>query len=477
MKLENLVLILLLTTLYCQSFYNASEFIELIRANTPADEDKLIDGINNTLEFLKHYVFYNISSDPPQPKFNESYFPKKDFLKIFKSIKTNNTNLFDFKNEFISAVYELNDLHTMPFFQMFPIDYFAYICPINLTTRYDNETKEAKMYGTFAVSKEAYVLFKDYEHVYKVIEKNLNTSIESINGKSPFSFIQDFAGIKIRNKHSTYVYNQMMYTYNNFYIPATEKDLTNFTVKYSSGDTFTTDYIIIDNRNSPNDDSNIKFYEDEEDNKFFLKYLSDYNNNIQYSFFHNELFPNFPLKGFNEIILDFESTHNVKSKNIFLPPKKESKNEIEWKYYYKSLEGGYIVFQCRVDEQNRVNVMKINNFGGASDSDPSLDVAEKCAYLFDENDFRIVIIFPRNGGGNPIIGYNIIELLSPYILTKNTLRMKKDEGMGKLIDDYNKNNLFVELNSDKEVNSSYIKDEFVKEIYGNKTEEFSKPFS
>ena len=67
--------------------------------------------------------------------------------------------------------------------------------------------------------------------------------------------------------------------------------------------------------------------------------------------------------------------------------------------------------------------MKINNFGGTSDSEASLDVAEQCAYLF-ENEYKIVIIFPRNGGGNPIIGYNIIELLSPYILTRNSLRIK-----------------------------------------------------
>jgi hypothetical protein len=124
-------------------------------------------------------------------------------------------------------------------------------------------------------------------------------------------------------------------------------------------------------------------------------------------------------------MLDFESLHGIKSNNIFLPPKKESKNEIEWDLYYKSLDNNYTCFQCRVDKQNRVNVIRINTFGGVSDSDPSLDIAQQCAFLFDENDYRIVIIFPRNGGGNPIIGYNIIELLSPYILTRNTVRMKK----------------------------------------------------
>ena len=81
-------------------------------------------------------------------------------------------------------------------------------------------------------------------------------------------------------------------------------------------------------------------------------------------------------------------------------------------FLYKS-GGKTYSFQCRVDVENEVNVIKINTFGNPSDSEPSLDVAEKCAYLFDENNYRIVIIFPKNGGGNPVIGYNIIKLLSP----------------------------------------------------------------
>ena len=358
-------------------------------------------------------------------------------------------------------MYELNDFHTTPYFGLFPAENFSYICPLNLSTRYNNETDEAKMYGSFIRNKELYYLFKNNEHVVNVIEKNLNTSIESINGKNPFSFIQEFAGIKMRNKHSTYVFNQLTYTYNNFYIPATEKDLTNFTVVYSNGDNFTTDYLIVDTR------PGIQYKEKAEDNK------------IKSEFSQNELFSNWPLKSYNDINLYFENMHNIKNNNLN-EPKKQSKNdenEIDWKYSYTSLDNGYVCFQCRVDEKNKVNVLRLNTFGGASDSDPSLEIAEKCAYLFDENDYRIVIIFPRNGGGNPVVGYNIIELLSPYILTRNTIRMRKDENMGKLLEQYNLAHLFVELNSTKEVNADYIKDGFVNETYGDKIEEFSKPFS
>ena len=45
------------------------------------------------------------------------------------------------------------------------------------------------------------------------------------------------------------------------------EDLTNFTVVYSNGDKFTTDYIIVDiNQTS----DNFKFYENEGDNKKFV---------------------------------------------------------------------------------------------------------------------------------------------------------------------------------------------------------------
>ena len=41
-------------------------------------------------------------------------------------------------------MYELNDLHTKRYFGIFPVDYFGYFCPLNLSTRYNNETDEEK---------------------------------------------------------------------------------------------------------------------------------------------------------------------------------------------------------------------------------------------------------------------------------------------------------------------------------------------
>ena len=365
----------------------------------------------------------------------------------------------------------------MPFFDLFPFEDYIYICPISLITKYDKKTNSAKMYGTFSFKRENYFLFKNHENVVKVIEDNLDTPIKSINGKDPFTFIQEFAGINLINKNSTYVLKQVIYTKNSLFFPATLEELANCTVIYESGQSFTTDYLIQDISNL----GNAMFYENKEDNSKFISYLSNHNNKFN-SFFlkknRKSIFGSFPFMNIDDLILKFAEGHNVKSNNIFLTPStsKITNNNIDWKYAYRDKEDNITVFECRVDEENHVNVMKIINCGGVGDSEPSLDVAEKCANLFDKNDYRIVIILPRNGGGNPIVVYNIIFLLSPYILTRNAVRIKNDTNITQFIELYNSEDLFDEINTTNKVNGNYFKDGFVSEKYGNNIEKFSKPF-
>ena len=478
MKYKILIFFILLSTLHFLNVSNASSIINTLRKTTPANETLLKKAIDNTIEFLKHHIYYAVSSAPPQPDFDDSYFQKVDYSKIFYNIKTQKTNYFDFKNEFISAIYKLNDMHTIPFFGQISLFYYIYICPIILKAEYDKENNKAKMYGDLTLPEEYYNYFQNGDDVLKKIKKNINTEIISIKGKDPFTFISEFAGIKLKNKHSTYVYNQLTYLINSFFlVPATLEDLTDFTVIYANKESFTTEYIVLDIR-QPN--NNIKFYQNDEDNIKFVQYLSDYYKNFN-SLDSNEIFYSvFPFKSFHDIIKEYEQTNHIKSSNLFFSSIKPIQyDEIILDYNYTSTRRNRknVVFQCRADKINKVNVLKINNFGGRRDSEASLESLEKCAYLFDENVFKIVIIIPRNLGGNPIVGYNIIELLSPYILTRNTLRIKKDKNIDKFIDLLNRLELFVEFNSTKEINEDYFKDGFVSEKYGDKTEEFSKPFS
>ena len=474
--MEMIFLIFIISFAISNSLYikNASEFIEILR-NYTTDEEKLKKGLENAKEFLKHYIFYKIAPNPPQPDFNNTYFPKIDIENLFKDINTKDTNYFDFKNELISTVYNLNDLHTNPFFGMFPLSNFVYVCPVSLKTEYDNQTKKASMYATFSFDPKYYNFFKNGGHVSETIKKNLETPIESINGKDPFTFIQEYSGVKMRNIHSTYVFHQTAYTQNNFYMPIKEEELVDFTIVYANKDTFTTDYLVQDVTKNIDD---IIYYENKEENEKFLSYLLDYYTNFD-SLESNDIFNSRNLKSLEDIILEFEDIYKIKSNNLFMPPYKAKlkQNNIDWNFTYTSINTGQTVFQCRVDEENKVNVMKIPTFGGVNDSEPSLEMAQKCSNLFDKNNYKIVIILPRNGGGNPIIGYNIIYLLSPYILTRNSLRIKKDEKMDLFIEKYNENNLFEEYNTTNKLKGDYFNDGFINETYGDKTEELSKPFA
>ena len=474
MKMKFIIFIISLAMLNSLYIKNASEFIESLR-NLTVDEEKLEKGIENAKEFLKHYVFYKIAQNPPQPDFNKSYFPKIDIDNLFKNIKTKDTNYFDFKNEFISAVYELNDLHTSPYFGWLPLNNYIYICPVSLKTEYDKKAKKALMYATFSFNEAYYSFFKDGKHVAETIKNNLKTPIESINGKDPFTFIQEYTGIKMRNIHSTYIFHQTAYSLNSFSMPVKEEELVDFTLVYTNKNTFTTDYLVQDVSQNMDD---IIFYENKEENEKFLEYLSDYYTNFD-SLESNDIFNSRTFKSFEDIISEFEDIYKIKSNNLFMPPYKAKlkQSNINWNFTYTSINTGLAVFQCRVDDENKVNVMKISNFGGVNDSIPSLEVAKNCSDLFDENEYKIVIIFPRNGGGNPIIGYNIIYLLSPYILTRNSLRIKKDINMDLFIEKYNEADLFDEYNTTNKLKADDIKDDFIKETYGDKTEEWSKPFA
>ena len=145
-----LILFFLLSSINSINISNASDIIKSLR-KVKANEKLLKLAINNTLEFLKHHIYYTVSYAPPKPKKGGSYFPKIDYSQIFNNINTSNTNYFDFKNEFISAIRSLNDIHTVAYFNQIPLENYVYICPIVLEAEYDQKEKRPKMFGKLSI--------------------------------------------------------------------------------------------------------------------------------------------------------------------------------------------------------------------------------------------------------------------------------------------------------------------------------------
>ena len=93
--MKTLILFLHILIIYSQYLGNASEFIAYLRSTTPANETILKAGLETTKEFLKQYIYYKVSSNPPQPDFDNNYFPKLDIDNLFNNIKTKDTNYFE----------------------------------------------------------------------------------------------------------------------------------------------------------------------------------------------------------------------------------------------------------------------------------------------------------------------------------------------------------------------------------------------
>ena len=120
---------------------------------------------------------------------------------------------------------------------------------------------------------------------------------------------------------------------------------------------------------------------------------------------------------------------------------------ISWNYYYSN--NSEMIFKCRVDEINRVNVYYIKSF---SPENHTLykEIFFNCIYLFDQNKYPIIVILNKNNGGYADLPKLMLELISPlisiskFMATKINKYMKKRKNLFKFDNiieiDYGENN-------------------------------------
>ena len=338
--------------------------------------------INNlSIIFNDIYAYTEISKNPPQPIFDKNYFNKIDILKRLKNIKTKNQNFYNFHQELMKIFGEIKDGHI--FFD--PGKLFPYLSdmfiqsPFNLRIKkINNEPKIlSELYSDIKIKNS----FRNNIKIYKTIEKNINIPIKTINGKDPFNFITSF-GDKYYNFKSPYGSFTLKYLqFNNYPLilfPLSIEELSNFTVVYESGDNFVTDLTILSKINIENDDFEI--------NEGNLKLY--FQKNIE----NNEF----------ELKKDKEKEKNIKS-NL-----NSNLSDENWNYVF------YDIFKCRVDESNKINVYFINSFTNGEDK-LFFQIVEKCALLFDNNIYPIILISSLNKGGINLRAQILLESLSPLL--------------------------------------------------------------
>ena len=424
------ILISILFILPIKSVYkiwNKDEFYNTIR-NDKKGKQFYTDIIVNLEKILNYYVYIEIYKNPPQPAFDSNYFPKVDTIKSLEEIKnkiTDETNSFDFYRDLKLLIDSYRDAHmTYGLRQGFNYFKYVFLCPLKLTTKI-NTNNEVYAIGEMAFD-ETY--FRNGSEIYKIIEKNKNEPIKTINDKTPFEFIQTFGNpfMQLKNEHATYTFKLHQYLSPFLsYFPLDSEDISNFRVEYKNGAKFETDLAIAEIVNNNKEKNNLKFFENENNENEFLNYLEkklEENNGVP--------------KSLNEIIKDFENYKKIPNMNNLLNKKnnfifenilsESETTELKWDY---ELDG----FQCRVDTIKKVNVYHLKSFDYRN-LDEAFNVLKNCVNLFSENNYNIIVILNYNGGGSELFSQTMVEYLQPFISSRFYSTFKHGEYLSKYYD-------------------------------------------
>ena len=99
-----------------------------------------------------------------------------------------------------------------------------------------------------------------------------------------------------------------------------------------------------------------------------------------------------------------------KQKGVLL---KESKNSIKWDF--ETRDGK---LKCKFDEKFKYNIFLQSSFSFSSFND-ALDVMIKCSELFYSNEYKIIGIENKNGGGSAALYIIWHQLIQPKTISKN----------------------------------------------------------
>ena len=368
-----------------QSIYSYSkEFIFQKLNNLTETEENLNNIINNISKlFDEAYAFNELSKNPPQPEFNKNYYKKINIQEKLKAINTKNINFYKFYQEVRKVTDSLEDYHitlNLDISSKLNLKEIFIFGPLNLTVQeFENKPR---IFGKFLVSEEEFNFilpyFKNNETMYKIIKKNINIPIESINGIDPFEYIINFGGDykKLKNPQATfsakYKFFAQLGIINLLEYPLSIEDFSNFTVIYDNKDNFTTEYIFLSNIPLDNENNKNKLLINEP--KLLLKNIFNKNNT-----------------DINKIKFNLND------------------NKIKWEYDYLGL------FKCAVDEDNKVNLYFISSFISFFSIKEYIETIQNCSKLFDNNIYPIILVNNFNSGGIIYISQYLLELLCPRI--------------------------------------------------------------
>ena len=358
--------------------YNCENIYEEL-TNETVTEEYCNNVIGNMTKLINEtYIYLDYFKAPIQDKNN--YATKIDIIKELNNIKTNNRNFYEFYRDIIDIIGKTNDGHFT--FSYYPSEIIN--TPINLyylcvPLRFEiiEEFGEDKV-----VPNNTYltILYRPFycpasysnETIFKMRQLQ-NKKIVSINGLNPYDYLIKMSQ-NVASTHSEQ--SKYFFGLNNIYqrnlitFPYNEEDLP-ISIKFEGEELLDLNFTLLKRRIRT-----VEF------NNFLL--------NEQIKSFKK----NIPIPKFEEVEKKYKIQKGLlNSKEKRKIQLDEEEIEIEW-----DLEDSEGNIKCRVDEKNKLNVLFQRSFNPSSIGDYG-DIMLDCFSKFYSNDYKLIIIESRNGGG------------------------------------------------------------------------------
>ena len=395
---------------YCSTLnryiYSIEEAYKILN-NIKAEESDLKIIIDSFITlFNEAYAYMEVAKNPPQPKFNDSYFEKVDIEKELRSIPIKDTNMFKFYQALKLIFDRLGDQHLTIDITSSDLKNIFFECPIKLIIKKIDD--EYRIFGIAQVSGNDQRYFRNYETVFNTINNNLDVPIYKINGKDPFDYVTEFAGKyeKYKSLQGTFrfkFFEQQVKSRNFFDYPLNPEEFYNFTVEYLNGEIFTTDYVIhssLDLNERPLNNDIKTLVE-------IIKKKKEAN--------MTEIYKDIITFGSNRLFDKLYSNEKIKESIL------GDSEYMDWNYKYSD------EIACKVDDKRRINIYGVLSFG-RSISNGYIDTVAECTKLFDGNIYPIIVINIMNGGGLLTNSQFLIETVSPRT-TVNIYAAYRNKGL------------------------------------------------
>ena len=388
MKIKVFLLILLIIPILSQYDDKYEQIL-----NETVSEEYCSNVISNITKLLEEgYIYLDFYKSPIKPKGDESYnINKLDLIQELESIPKTDRKYYDFMRDIYKIIRKTGDNH-LNFVADYPISstvfpsFYYYTIPFKFQVidQIDNNGNVNDTYLIMANDEEETSSQLNNNETESPRYKNyLNKKIISINDTDPFEFITNLFGDLSLGHNPQIKYINTLDSIQNINIiqyPFLKEELSNITLQFEDGENYTFSFYFNE------------LYGSNSFEKYFIKKVDKY------------IINNLPLPNIKIIYEEYKQETDPNYK-----PKRKM-DTIKWDY--ESKRG---LIKCKVDEDNKKNVMYQSSFS-PRDYYEYEEVMFKCLDSFYSNNYEIIVIESKNGGGLSELCFPMTQYLRPKIL-------------------------------------------------------------